>query len=60
MWSGQYNNICLSFLLYDLWKLLYILQSMQYASPKAIWNLLFGVGSPPFKQSEGLIIKVDI
>ncbi|KAK1401847.1 protein SUPPRESSOR OF QUENCHING 1, chloroplastic [Heracleum sosnowskyi] len=27
-------------------------KSMQYASPKAIWNLLFGVGSPPFKQSE--------
>ncbi|KAL8155577.1 hypothetical protein AgCh_000823 [Apium graveolens] len=27
-------------------------KSMQYASPKAIWNLLFGVGSPPFKESE--------
>ncbi|KAL1802209.1 hypothetical protein ACET3Z_030856 [Daucus carota] len=27
-------------------------KSMQYASPKAVWNLLFGVGSPPFEQSE--------
>ncbi|KAK3014291.1 hypothetical protein RJ639_008014, partial [Escallonia herrerae] len=26
--------------------------SMQYASPKAIWNLLFGVSSPTFEQRE--------
>ncbi|MFS7969878.1 putative thioredoxin-like protein [Helianthus anomalus] len=25
---------------------------MQYASPKAIWNLLFGTSSPPFGQNE--------
>ncbi|GKV01403.1 hypothetical protein SLEP1_g13958 [Rubroshorea leprosula] len=28
-------------------------KAMQYASPKAIWNLLFGVKSPSFKQNEG-------
>ncbi|KAM3377972.1 protein SUPPRESSOR OF QUENCHING 1, chloroplastic [Capsicum galapagoense] len=27
-------------------------KAMQYASPKAIWNLLFGTGSPPFGQKE--------
>ncbi|XP_070024129.1 protein SUPPRESSOR OF QUENCHING 1, chloroplastic-like isoform X2 [Nicotiana tabacum] len=27
-------------------------KAMQYASPKAIWNLLFGTGSPPFEQKE--------
>lgn len=30
------------------------LQVMQYASPKAIWNLLFGASSPPFGQDKGL------
>lgn len=29
------------------------LKAMQYASPKAIWNLLFGVNSPSLKQNEG-------
>lgn len=29
-------------------------KAMQYASPKAIWNVLFGVGSPSFEQNEGL------
>lgn len=29
------------------------MQAMQYGSPKAIWNLLFGVSSPPFEQNEG-------
>ncbi|KAK9067481.1 hypothetical protein SSX86_014811 [Deinandra increscens subsp. villosa] len=28
------------------------MKAMQYASPKAIWNLLFGINSPPFGQSE--------
>ncbi|XP_076913593.1 protein SUPPRESSOR OF QUENCHING 1, chloroplastic-like [Bidens hawaiensis] len=28
------------------------MKAMQYASPKAIWNLLFGSSSPPFGQSE--------
>ncbi|KAJ8529629.1 hypothetical protein K7X08_036464 [Anisodus acutangulus] len=27
-------------------------KAMQYASPKAIWNLLFGTGNPPFGQKE--------
>ncbi|KAG9134165.1 hypothetical protein Leryth_019851 [Lithospermum erythrorhizon] len=27
-------------------------KAMQYASPKAIWNSLFGVGSPSFKQNQ--------
>ncbi|CAH9080213.1 unnamed protein product [Cuscuta epithymum] len=27
-------------------------KAMQYTSPKAIWNFLFGVSSPPFGQSE--------
>ncbi|XP_055816580.1 protein SUPPRESSOR OF QUENCHING 1, chloroplastic isoform X2 [Solanum dulcamara] len=27
-------------------------KAMQYASPKAIWNLLFGTGNPPFQQKE--------
>ncbi|XP_049385848.1 protein SUPPRESSOR OF QUENCHING 1, chloroplastic isoform X4 [Solanum stenotomum] len=27
-------------------------KAMQYASPKAIWNLLFGTGNPPFEQKE--------
>lgn len=31
-----------------------LLQAMQYASPQAIWNLLFGTKSPPFGKSEGL------
>jgi hypothetical protein len=26
---------------------------MQYSSPQAIWNLLFGVKQPSFKQNEG-------
>ncbi|KAK4748788.1 hypothetical protein SAY87_015374 [Trapa incisa] len=26
---------------------------MQYGSPKAIWNLIFGVSSPSFEQNEG-------
>ena len=29
------------------------LQAMQYASPKAIWNLLFGVNRPTFGKNEG-------
>ncbi|KAF3453177.1 hypothetical protein FNV43_RR03614 [Rhamnella rubrinervis] len=29
-------------------------KAMQYASPKAIWNLLFGVNQPSFEQNEGL------
>ena len=29
------------------------LQAMQYASPKAIWNLLFGVSRPTFEKNEG-------
>ncbi|XP_015874923.3 protein SUPPRESSOR OF QUENCHING 1, chloroplastic [Ziziphus jujuba] len=28
-------------------------KAMQYASPKAIWNLLFGVNQPSFGQNEG-------
>ncbi|GAB4835670.1 Protein SUPPRESSOR OF QUENCHING 1, chloroplastic [Ancistrocladus abbreviatus] len=28
-------------------------KAMQYASPKALWNLIFGVGSPSFQQNEG-------
>ncbi|KAF3453098.1 hypothetical protein FNV43_RR03532 [Rhamnella rubrinervis] len=28
-------------------------KAMQYASPKAIWNLLFGVNQPSFEQNEG-------
>lgn len=60
MWRGHYITLYLPSVLFDLWKLLYILQSMQYASPKAVWNLLFGVGSPPFEQSEGLIILLDL
>ncbi|KAM7478487.1 hypothetical protein LguiA_026700 [Lonicera macranthoides] len=36
---------CLAFTITN-WK------TMQYASPTAIWNLLFGAGSPPFGQSE--------
>nr|XP_043614411.1 protein SUPPRESSOR OF QUENCHING 1, chloroplastic [Erigeron canadensis] len=28
------------------------IKAMQYASPKAIWNLLFGGNNPPFGQSE--------
>ncbi|GLT71599.1 hypothetical protein SLA2020_436050 [Shorea laevis] len=28
-------------------------KAMQYASPKAFWNLLFGVKSPSFRQNEG-------
>ncbi|KAL7588310.1 hypothetical protein Lser_V15G39866 [Lactuca serriola] len=28
------------------------MKAMQYASPKAIWNLLFGTKSPPFGQKE--------
>lgn len=27
---------------------------MQYASPKAIWNVLFGVNRPSFEQTEGI------
>lgn len=30
-----------------------ILQAMQYASPKALWNLVFGVNSPTFGPNEG-------
>ncbi|KAK3022767.1 hypothetical protein RJ639_046730 [Escallonia herrerae] len=41
-------GIALSCLLFTVanWK------SMQYASPKAVWNLLFGVSSPTFEQRE--------
>lgn len=35
-------------------KFVWLLQAMQYASPKAIWNLLFGTKSPPFGQKEGM------
>ncbi|KAI3781172.1 hypothetical protein L2E82_11176 [Cichorium intybus] len=28
------------------------MKAMQYASPKAVWNLLFGTKSPPFGQSQ--------
>ncbi|KAI3440505.1 Thioredoxin domain-containing protein, partial [Psidium guajava] len=28
-------------------------KAMQYASPKALWNLLFGVNQSPFQQGEG-------
>ncbi|KAK9292842.1 hypothetical protein L1049_020822 [Liquidambar formosana] len=28
-------------------------KAMQYASPKAIWNMLFGLYSPTFEQNEG-------
>ncbi|XP_059652279.1 protein SUPPRESSOR OF QUENCHING 1, chloroplastic isoform X2 [Cornus florida] len=28
-------------------------KAMQFASPKAIWNLFFGVSSPPFEKNEG-------
>ncbi|KAG8648320.1 hypothetical protein MANES_09G177500v8 [Manihot esculenta] len=28
-------------------------KAMQYASPQAIWNLVFGVNKPDFKQNEG-------
>ncbi|KAH9755575.1 protein SUPPRESSOR OF QUENCHING 1 [Citrus sinensis] len=28
-------------------------KAMQYASPKAIWNVLFGVNRPSFEQTEG-------
>lgn len=31
------------------------LQAMQYASPKAIWNLFLGASGPPFGPKEGLI-----
>ncbi|VFR01697.1 unnamed protein product [Cuscuta campestris] len=37
---------CLVFIITN-WK------AVQYTSPKAIWNLLFGISSPPFRQSEG-------
>ncbi|XP_061371915.1 protein SUPPRESSOR OF QUENCHING 1, chloroplastic isoform X2 [Gastrolobium bilobum] len=37
---------CLVFTLSN-WK------AMQYASPKAVWNLLFGVTQPPLEQKEG-------
>lgn len=30
------------------------LQVMQYASPKAIWNMFFGAGSPSFGSKQGL------
>lgn len=30
------------------------LQAMQYASPKAIWNMFFGAGSPSFGSKKGL------
>ncbi|KAJ4956610.1 hypothetical protein NE237_013393 [Protea cynaroides] len=42
-------GIALSCLLFTVtnWK------AMQYASPKAIMNLLFGVSRPPFEQNEG-------
>ncbi|KAH9755570.1 protein SUPPRESSOR OF QUENCHING 1 [Citrus sinensis] len=29
-------------------------KAMQYASPKAIWNVLFGVNRPSFEQTEGI------
>lgn len=35
------------------------LQSMQYTSPKAIWNLLFGLSSPSFDQREGIVSKLS-
>lgn len=34
-------------------QLIAILQAMQYASPKAVWNKLFGVTQPPLEQKEG-------
>ncbi|KAA8536730.1 hypothetical protein F0562_029208 [Nyssa sinensis] len=42
-------GIAISCLLFTIanWK------AMQYASPKAIWNLFTGVSSPSFKQNEG-------
>ncbi|KAL2536922.1 haloacid dehalogenase-like hydrolase family protein [Forsythia ovata] len=41
-------GIAISCLLFTVsnWK------AMQYASPKAIWNLLFGASSPPFGQDK--------
>lgn len=30
-------------------------QAMQYASPKAIWNMVFGVTQPSFGQNDGNI-----
>lgn len=30
-----------------------ILQAMQYASPKALWNLAFGVNNPTLGQNKG-------
>ena len=30
------------------------LQAMQYASPKGIWNKLFGVDTPSFEQNESI------
>ncbi|KAI7989903.1 hypothetical protein LOK49_LG13G01877 [Camellia lanceoleosa] len=29
-------------------------RAMQYTSPKALWNSLFGVGTPSFQQNEGV------
>lgn len=28
-------------------------QAMQYASPKAVWNMLFGVTQPPLEYKDG-------
>lgn len=36
------------------------MQAMQYASPKAIWNLLFGAGSPSFGPKKGLSSTMDL
>ncbi|XP_010259233.1 PREDICTED: NHL repeat-containing protein 2 isoform X1 [Nelumbo nucifera] len=33
-------------------------KAMQYASPKAIMNLLFGVSGPTFEQNEGLLFLI--
>jgi len=34
-------------------EVLMTLQAMQYASPKALWNLIFGMNSPSFEPNEG-------
>jgi len=35
--------------------LIAVLQAMQYASPKAVWNQLFGVTQPPLEQKGELL-----
>lgn len=44
---------CLFILICMSMEVIVIMQAMQYASPKALWNLVFGVNGPSFGPNEG-------